>query len=343
MKCITRRAFLKSRGLYTVEGAFTIVIFTVLIMMLLSMMTVVQAEMEVQNALDQIAMKFSEYSYLVGDEVEISSDESTTLKTILQDVKREVLSNSLGSEACDLMIRDLIDEKKLNLVIDGIDGIDFEGTSILGDGRSIKVQANYSIKVDAFGFVDKKLEIVQKSQTMAWLPYYSDTLSPAPVSDGKGSIWNDTNFARGQYFVNEQKAQYKENEVKPGQGIDLYFDDVGKVTEIYSLNVFNDTYSKFSGDNGNPNSYVLNEEEVQEQLEEYLRAFKKDIKNCDGKIEMASGAETRLTVNYKEIILVVPVEAKENSELNSNLESMCKAAGEKEQIDIKLVYSEEAL
>lgn len=343
MKCMLRSAFLKSKGLYTVEGAFTIVIFTVLIMMLLSMMTVVQAEMEVQNALDQVAMKFSEYAYLVGDEVEISSDESTTLKTILQDVKREVLSNSLGSEVCGLAIRDLVDEKKLNLVVNGVDGIDFEGTSILGDGRTIKVQANYSIKVDAFGFVDKKLNIVQKSQTKAWLPYYSDTLSPVPVSGGKGSIWNDTNFARGQYFVNEQKAQYKENEVKPGQGIDLYFDDVGKAVEIYSLNIFNGTYSKSSGDKSNPTSYKLNEEEVMDQLDEYIRAFKKDIRNCDGKIEMASGAETRLTVNYKEMILVVPVETKDNEKINAKLEDICKAAGEKDKIEIKIVYSEEAL
>ena len=87
MKSMIQRAFASSEGLYTVEGAFTIVIFTVLIMMLLSMMTVVQTEMEVQNALDQVAMELSEYSYLVGDEVEVSSEETTTLKTILQDVK----------------------------------------------------------------------------------------------------------------------------------------------------------------------------------------------------------------------------------------------------------------
>lgn len=342
MKCIIRRAFLKSDGLYTVEGAFTIVIFTVLIMMLLSMMTVLQTEMEVQNALDQVAMKFSEYSYLVGDEVEITSDESATLKTILQDVKRDVLSNTLGLEVSSLLIKDLLDEKKLNLVINGISGIDLNGTSILGDGRSIKLEANYLIKVDVFGFVDKQLKITQKAQTMAWLPYYSDTLSPVPV-EGKGSIWNDTNFARGQYFVNEQKSKYKENEVSLGQGIDLYFDDVGKVVEIYSLNIFNETYSKSSGDKSNPRSYKLNEEEVQEQLDEYIRAFKKDIKNCEGKIEMASGAESRLTVNYKEIILVVPIEVENNQKLNFSLERLCKAAGVKDKIDIKIVYSEEAL
>ena len=57
MKSMVQRAFASSDGLYTVEGAFTIVIFTVLIMMLLSMMTVVQTEMEVQNALDQVAME----------------------------------------------------------------------------------------------------------------------------------------------------------------------------------------------------------------------------------------------------------------------------------------------
>ena len=122
MKSMIQRAFASSEGLYTVEGAFTIVIFTVLIMMLLSMMTVVQTEMEVQNALDQVAMELSEYSYLVGDEVEVSSEETTTFKTILQDVKRELLSNTLGAKACDIMIKDLLDDRKLRQVVDGIEG-----------------------------------------------------------------------------------------------------------------------------------------------------------------------------------------------------------------------------
>ena len=342
MKSMIQRAFASSEGLYTVEGAFTIVIFTVLIMMLLSMMTVVQTEMEVQNALDQVAMELSEYSYLVGDEVEVSSEETTTLKTILQDVKRELLSNTLGAKACDIMIKDLLDDRKLRQVVDGIEGIDLEGTSILGDGRTIKLEAKYRIQVDIFGFVDKELQINQKSQTMAWLPYYSETLSSVPMGN-KDSIWNDTNFARGQFFALEQKALYKENGVKPGQGIDLYFDDVGKVVEIYSLNIFNDTYSKASKNPNDPNSYKLNDEEVLDQLDEYIRALKKDIKSCDGKIIMESGAEEKLTVNYKELILVVPKEVQESKTLNSDLKSLCKAASEKDKVEIKIVYSEEAL
>ena len=342
MKSMVQRAFASSEGLYTVEGAFTIVIFTILIMMLLSMMTVVQTEMEVQNALDQVTMELSEYSYIVGDEVEVSSEESTMLKTILQDVKRELLSNTLGTKACDIMIKDLLDDRKLRQVVDGIEGIDLEGTSILGDGRTIKLEAKYRIQVDIFGFVDKDLQINQKSQTIAWLPYYSDTLSSIPMGN-KDSIWNDTNFARGQFFASEQKALYKGNGVKPGQGIDLYFNDIGKVVEIYSLNIFNDTYSKASKNPNNPNSYKLNDEEVLDQLDEYIRALKKDIKTCDGKIIMDSGAEEKLTVNYKELILVVPQEVQESKTLNSDLKSLCKAASEKDKVEIKIVYSEEAL
>lgn len=342
MKSMIQRAFANRDGLYTVEGAFTIVIFTVLIMMLLSMMTVVQTEMEVQNALDQVAMRLSEYSYLVGDEVEVSSNETITLKTILQDVKREILSNTLGSKACSVMIKDLLDDKKLRQVVNGSDGLDFEGTSVLGDGRTINLEVEYRIQVDIFGFVNKELQINQKSQTLAWLPYNAETLSPIPTGK-KDSIWHDTNFARGQFFASEQKALYKENGVKPGQGIDLYFDDIGKVVEIYSLNIFNNTYSKTSGNKNDPNSYKLNEEEVLDQLDEYIRAFKKDIKTCDGKIMMDNGAEERLIVNYKELILVVPNEVSENRTLNTDLKNLCKDASEKDKVDIKIVYSEEAL
>ena len=55
--------------MYTVEGAFTIIIFTVLIMMLLSIINIVETEVEVQSAINQTAMQLSQYSYAVGNEI----------------------------------------------------------------------------------------------------------------------------------------------------------------------------------------------------------------------------------------------------------------------------------
>ena len=85
------RVLSRNKGMYTVEGAFTIVIFTVLIMMLLSIITIMETEVEIQSAINQTAMQLSQYSYAVGNEIDVENNETTLLKSIISDVKREAL------------------------------------------------------------------------------------------------------------------------------------------------------------------------------------------------------------------------------------------------------------
>lgn len=341
---IRRFMFSTNRGLYTVEGACTIIIFTALIMMLLSIITVIETEVAVQNAINQTAMQLSQYSYAVGNEVNIESDEEASLKGIIGSFARETVGFTTGSAVCETLTRDRIDEKSLNLVDGGFSGLNFSVSNVLGDGKTITVIVIYKINVNTFGLTDKSLNICQQAKTAAWLPYYAETLAAEGTGgSSNSSIWKDSNFSRGQYFVKQEKEKYKENSVKSGQGIDLYFKETGKTVEIYSLNVFSSTYSYNSGDSSNPSDYSPKSDGIKKTVYQYVKDYKKDISNCGGSITMESGAEERFSAGEKELIIVVPNEAKSVPGMDEIFNEMRTEIASKNDINLKIVYSEDAL
>lgn len=340
-----RRVLSRNKGMYTVEGAFTIVIFTILIMMLLSIITIMETEVEVQSAINQTAMQLSQYSYAVGNEIDIENDETTLLKSIISDVKREALGFATGAALCTMLTENRINEKALYYVDGGFGGINFAASNILGDGKTITVIAMYRINVNTFGLFDKQLHICQKAQTAAWLPYYADELAAntGETSTSKSSIWNESNFARGQFFVREEKEKQKELGVKAGQGIDLYDRKSGRTVEIFSLNIFNPSYSFNSGDLKNAAEYSPNEEQILKELNEHLGDYRKDIRQCGKRIIMDDGSEEVFAISSKEMILVLPNEAKDLDNFNSFFESFKEYAMEKDGVEVTIVYSEDAL
>jgi len=341
---IRRLLLNKSDGLYTVEGALTIVIFTALIMMILSIITIMETEVKIQTAINQTAMQLSQYSYAVGNEIEVSNDEETTLKGIIQSAAREAVGFSSGSALCDLISRDKIEERALSQIDGGYEGIDFSVSNVLGDGKTITVVAIYKINVNTFGLVDKSLKICQKAQTVAWLPYYAETLASSELAHGgSGSIWNDTNFARGQHFVNEEKEKSIEHSVEAGQGIDLYYKDSGKTVEVFSMNVFDSSYSYNTGDLKNASDYSPNKENIEERILRDVRDYKKDISACGKKIVMASGSEEKFNPKEKEMILIVPNEVKGQKAFEDVFLELQEEIKSKNDINLVIVYSEDAL
>lgn len=317
--------------MYSVEGAFTITIFTALFMAILSIISVVKTEIEIQTAINELAKSLSMYSYVVTGKA--SSDEETTyLRTILSSAKREAIAHSTGSIICQKMLEDKIDEKALSLVEDGFEGIDFLSSSVLGDGETIKIVAIYKIQINAFGFLSKTLNVRQEAKTYAWLPLDAEELSVE--QDGDGSIWDETNFTRGKYFVSKLKEEQRGNVVSSGQGIDLYEKTTGTVSEIYSINVFDDSYSYEMS----PNS-----ENITKQIEKYVYEFEEDIENIGESIELESGATEKFLAKNKKIIIVVPEEAKDIESFTYCFNEISKEIFKNSGILIEFVYLEEAL
>lgn len=340
-----RRSFLeKDNGLYTVEGSITIVIFTALIMMLLSIITIMETEASIQNAINQTAMQLSEYSYAVGGEIDITTSEETTLKEIIQSATREALGFTAGKALCETLTKNRINENSISQIEGGFSGIDFSKSNILGDGKTITVVAIYEIKVNTFGLVDKRLNICQEAQTAAWLPYYADLLASSELTQGgSGSIWNETNFTRGQYFVREEKGVSPSNAVKSGQGIDLYYEDSGKVMEVYSLNIFSGSYSENDGDYKNASDYLPNSESIKKQIEKYTKEYQKDILGCGKTIIMEDGREEQFFPTEKDLILILPNEAKGQKSFVELFDEIKRETKSESGINLKIIYSEDAL
>lgn len=337
---IHRLLLTTNRGLYTVEGAFTIVIFTALFMMLLSIIPIIRTESVVQAAINQTAMEVSEYSYAVCSAT-VVNENTDSLKAILSSVEREAKGFTTGSIICKELTENRIDEKTLKNIDDGYDGLNFSYSNILGDGETISVIVIYKINVETFGFVDKTLTICQKAQTKAWLPYDAEILDATDTDSS--SIWSQTNFVRGKYFLEKIKDENKAINVKSGQGIDLYNEETGKVTEIFSLNIFESSYSYNADDLNVADNYSPNTDNLEKQIYSYVSDFESDISKCGQTIEMADGSTKNLNVNSKEIIIVLPKEAKENKNFVSFFRIIKTEIKFYRDITLKYVYMEEAL
>ena len=329
--------FNKNPALYSVEGAFTIVIFTALFMMLISLISVIQVECEVADALNEVAMQLSQVSYAVLSGDDGNNEETTKLRTVLKATERDVVGFTSGNVLCNTLVTPKIDRKIMNQIDGG--KINYSASNTLGDGRTISLVAIYDIKVETFGLVDKRLHICQRAETLAWLPYNVSILNPD--YETKSSIWDETNFTRGKYFVTQVKGSTPVCEVESGQGFDLYYRDEGKVVEIVSLNVFSPSYSYCNGKKNDPQSYSPNSENIEKQLDKIIAAYKKDIKQSKNDILMADGSYAPLLIEEKELILILPNEAQTDA-FSSYFENLIgKYANEGFKVQIQ--YSEDAL
>lgn len=325
------------KGLYTVEGALTIVIFTALFMMIISIISIIQVESEVQSALNETAMQLSNYSYAVMGTVSLDNTEVTELKEVIQSVAKDAAGTLAGKTFGSTLVTPKIDEKVLKQIKN--QEINYSASNVLGDSKSICLVANYEIKVETFGLVDKTISVCQKVQTAAWLPYNVDTISGK--GGNSGSIWNATNFARGKYFVSLLKGTDEAAKVKSGQGFDLYYRDEGRVCEIVSLNIFDSTYSYCNGDRSKAENYSPNTENIKERIDKYVYEFEKDIKQSNNEIIMEDGSTLKLEVNKKELLIVLPNEA--NTEVLSGYLNSLSTAYLNKGIEIRFEYSEDAL
>lgn len=354
-------------GFYTLEAAISITIFTSLFMILLSLISIIRVETVVQSAINQTAMQLSQYSYAVlsvnealqGEkispisEIEQANDEinenkiSAYIYTILKDAEREASGYIGGAVVCKAIVKNNFGFDKYDEWLEkqgisgGYDGLSFLTSNILGDGEKINVSVIYKIKVNTFGFYEKTITVCQNAQTRAWLPPGADEVFDLDKDGAEASIWQETSFVRGKYFVKKLKSAEPSAAVKSGQGIDLYYKSERIISEIFSMNVFAASYSVKSDENS---TYRANEEYIIEQLKTYARKFNFDILKTQRLIEMDDGSLGNFgSLNERRLILIVPIEALQNESFKN-----CFTAAEKELFDkygVTLVvkYMEEAL
>ncbi len=366
----------KEEGLYTLEGALAITIFTSLFMILLSLISIIRVETVVQSAINQTAMQLSQYSYAVisvNDALEgagvsldnfinekedtdgIEEDEiSAGIYSILKATQRETISYTAGSILCksitkgNFSVSNCDEWLEAQGVSGGYDGLNFATSNVLGDGDSINVVVIYKVKVNTFGLYDKQITVCQRAQTRAWLPPDADEIFDITEDGEKTSIWHETAFVRGKYFVEKLKNAEPNAAVEPGYGVDLYYKSDRVIAEIFSMNVFSASYSRCSVENENGvrdvSAYTADSEYILKQLKSYARDFNLDILKTERIIEMADGSLGNFgRLNEKRLILIVPLEAAQNLSFKECFNGAAEELSEEYGVTLDVRYMEEAL
>lgn len=306
---------MKTDGSYSIEGAITITVFTICMMALLSLFSIIKVECEVQDALNETALELSQYSYTTGMENPVPA-----VVLVDQNFHRSASRSWLREQ--------------------GVTGF----YPILQAEQDIwKLQVNYQVKVNTYGLFRKVLPISQSAVIHAMLPEDLRALYEGTGLSGADSIWKKPPFQRGRYFIGNLRSGRSSSAVKPGQGIDLYSPATGGMTEHFSMNLFNPYYSISSGDAKNPNSYTPKRESIERELINYGRDFTKDVKNLNGSVEMKDGTRKPVKHGPKKMIVTVPLEARENESMQRILQEVAEAVRKAYGISIEVHYEEEAL
>ena len=237
------------------------------------------------------------------------------------------------------------DEELRRIGVDGgLDGIDFGLSSVLADGKTVKVVAFYRIKLLGFGFLPGEIKVCQTASTAAWLPEIPDT-------DGggdDGSVWKLDNFARGKYFVAEIKGENPSDAIKGGKGIDCYDLATSAFTSVISVNPFSATYSEFippeEGVCANAENYRINESAVAKAISKAASKLKKSIsalKKGD-LLEREIGGKIGPDLSgYSACIIVIfPEEAETYSEI---IKSAAEKAAKRQGVSVTVKYRYKAL
>ncbi|MDO5014552.1 MAG: hypothetical protein Q4E28_01165 [Clostridia bacterium] len=224
----------------------------------------------------------------------------------------------------------------------GFDGIDFSMSNFLADQQSVNIVVSYKLK--PFGIVSSKktYNIRQAASTKAWVQ--TDDLSKLIENF---SIWNLHNFQRGKIFVKKFKSNSEIVPVKEGQGIDGYKNKGDNIYlyEVFSINLFAETYSSFHDINSTENAknYVLKTTEVKKHLIHLSNKFNKDIKQAK-KITTADGQEINIEkVPSKIMVIYLPEEVQNNQGMLQQLKEIESEISNKKGVKIVWIYSQKAL
>ncbi|MBQ8063310.1 MAG: hypothetical protein IJ230_05170 [Clostridia bacterium] len=346
------------RGSYTVEAALSLTVFTACLMALLSILTVIKTEAEISDALHETAMELSQYSYVYG-RTEYLKEEAEERLPVLQQllgsddegfsdlaltgpaVAKFLTKENFSKENADEWLKKQGVEK-------GYEGLDFMDTQVLMDGKTIRIVANYNLKVQTFGLFEKTLHQRAAAVTYGLLPTDA-ALKAGRQKPAESTIWQESNFVRGRYFAEKVRsaAEYGAP-VKPGQGIDLYDAASGTYGEVESINLFLPSYatspSGESSADARAAAFTPRKEAVEKALFGYVKGLSKDISTLGKEVTLADGSTVKTVQPRRKIlILVVPEEVKQNKSMKSLLSSLAEQAQVRQGVTVEVRYEQKAL
>lgn len=191
--------------------------------------------------------------------------------------------------------------KRFN-VVGGLDGLDFQYTSLMAYGETnvIRLVVTYEVKVIQFLNIDFKFKFTQTAKTHAWGNGVS-LIEPHQEQKTSSSVWDLGSTTRGKTIVLEEKKNY--TYISSGKGYDAYnnADGANEFVTIVSINTHNQTYTEVKG--------------IKNKISSAFNSMNRGVSSLDEEIKVTTADGTETTVNspvntrtYK-VIVVVPDDA----------------------------------
>lgn len=154
-------------------------------------------------------------------------------------------------------------------VVDGMDGLDFQYTSMMAYGVSNEIQlvCTYQVRVVRLLNMDFTFTFRQTARTLAWGNGVSQIIPR--------SIWALGNSPRGHYIVDKEKENYTYTD--SGQGFDAYVNSGGK-NEFVTITSINSTASSYK-----------TVRKIKERIGLSFDALYKGVSSLDSPVTMTKG------------------------------------------------------
>ncbi len=133
----------KVPGSMTIEASLCLTVFLVVMVSLCQLFLVMQLQLRMQNALEQVGSEVAQYSYL-NSQIPLWESESQLLEEL-----KEYLLAELSQEAIHMRFVEILGPETLarSVLADGASGISFEESSLLRDHHRLRLVVSYSIRL----------------------------------------------------------------------------------------------------------------------------------------------------------------------------------------------------
>ncbi len=153
------------RGSLTIEASLGLTLFLLLMTALCQIFLVMQLQIKVQRALEQLNNEAAQYSY-VSSQLTLWESESRLLSEL-----EDYLLTELGKEALRLRFIAIAGEEYLDqsVLSGGAEGISFEESHVMEEENRLHLVVSYQIRLPVAGLGAGIFDVRQQSYRYAWL------------------------------------------------------------------------------------------------------------------------------------------------------------------------------
>ncbi|QSX04838.1 hypothetical protein JYG23_08990 [Sedimentibacter sp. zth1] len=285
---------------------------------------------------------------MIGQAEEYFKDPNAVLRGFLLVAKNEIadyaISKFIASPMSKLMVEKYIETESLSAdkrlkklgVINGVDGLNFDLSTLFCDGKTINITVIYSMKLDIPLFPKKDFVYKLNASTLGWQSNLGE--NELIVNDNKDSgksfinIWDYGGERTTNEFINIIKNERSLATVRIPVGLDFYDNNKSIYTYVHSMN----TEMKSYCENGE-----LKLNTIKNKAKHYCNKALEDIKKIDS-VVMTDGIKyPSSSKNIKcKVIIVIQKSALVKSEDIQKIVEQIKKELKADSLDIEFYYSD---